>query len=416
LKAEIIIIGNEILTGDVIDKNSPFLSRELLRLGITVTRIITIPDNKNEILETLQNAIARSKLVILTGGLGPTYDDITKKTVSVYFNKRLILNENILRKVKNFFKTRKITMPAVNTTQALIPQGALILDNPIGTAPGLLFEEKGKIIVLLPGVPEEVKEIFNDSLKRYLRKTKLKKIIATRIFHTTGISESALYEKLKNIPEIEKLGFLPSTRGVDIKIKIIADTAEEVQNKFKEITNRLIMKVGNFYYGSDDETLERVIGILLSMKRQTLAVAESCTAGLIMKRITEVPGSSHYFLGGAVSYSNESKIKILKVKTKEIKQKGAVSAEVAKEMAEGVRNLLKADYGISVTGIAGPTGSTLEKPIGLVYIGIADSTGTETKEFHFHGTREDIRERSAQAALDLLRRKLLGMETDYLLL
>ncbi|MCK4396297.1 competence/damage-inducible protein A [candidate division WOR-3 bacterium] len=409
MNAEIIVIGNEVLSGYIVDTNSSFLSSELLKLGIEVTIKIVIPDRKDEILKSLQEGMRRADITILTGGLGPTHDDITKKSVSSFLKRRLVLNENILLKVKEYFRKKGVDMPQVNTSQALIPQGATVLNNPVGTAPGLLFEEEDGIIILLPGVPAEMKAIFNKSVRPYLEKKNRGNFILTQTIHTTGISESALFERLKNIETAETIAFLPFFTGVDIRVITEAATLEDARDKLLKITDSLIDRIDDFYYGSNDETLERIIGILLSMRRKTLSVAESCTAGLFMKRITDVPGSSNYFRGGVVSYSNDSKIKILNVKAKDIKQKGAVSSEVAKAMANGVKKLLDSDYGVSITGIAGPTGETENKPIGLVYIAIADREKTYSKVYHFTGTRDIIREQAVQAALNLLRRRLLGI-------
>lgn len=409
MNAEIIVIGNEVLSGYIVDTNSSFLSSELLKLGIEVIIKIVIPDRKDEILKSLQEGMRRADITILTGGLGPTHDDITKKSVSSFLKRRLVLNENILLKVKEYFRKKGIDMPQVNTSQALIPQGATVLNNPVGTAPGLLFEEEDGIIILLPGVPAEMKAIFNKSVRPYLEKKNRGNFILTQTIHTTGISESALFERLKDIETAETIAFLPFFTGVDIRVTTEAATLEDARDKLLKITDSLIDRIDDFYYGSNDETLERIIGILLSMRRKTLSVAESCTAGLFMKRITDVPGSSNYFRGGVVSYSNDSKIKILNVKVKDIKQKGAVSSEVAKAMANGVKKLLDSDYGVSITGIAGPTGETENKPIGLVYIAIADREKTYSKVYHFTGTRDIIREQAVQAALDLLRRRLLGI-------
>ncbi len=409
MKAEIIVIGNEIVSGFIIDTNSSFLSSELLKLGIEVRRKIVIPDIKNEILKSLKEGIEMADLLIFTGGLGPTHDDITKMSISSFLKRRLVLNDNLLLKIKEHFRKKGVEMPQVNTSQALIPQRSTILDNPLGTAPGLLFEEENAVIILLPGVPEEMKAIFNTSVRPYLEKKNGKKVILSKIIHTTGISESALYELLKDIEKTENLAFLPFFLGVDIRVTVKSVSLKNAQDELKRKTDSIIDKVGDYYCGSDDETLERVVGMLLLMQRKTLSIAESCTAGLLMKRITDIPGSSNYFVGGIVSYSNDAKIQILNVDKKALKQKGAVSSEVAIGMADGVRNLLKADYGISITGIAGPTGETKDKPIGLVHIGFADEKEKCSKVYHFTGTRDIIREQAAQAALDLLRRRLLGI-------
>ncbi|MCK4233447.1 competence/damage-inducible protein A [candidate division WOR-3 bacterium] len=409
MKAEIIIIGNEVLFGYITDTNSSFLSSELLKLGIEVLKKTVIPDKNDEIVKSIREAFDRADIVILTGGLGPTHDDVTKKSISGFLKRSLILNDKVLLNVKAHFAKKGIVMPQVNTSQALVPQGATILDNPVGTAPGLLFEEEYGTIILLPGVPTEMKVIFNESVQPYLKKKVIGKVILSQTIHTTGITESELYERLKNIRKTEDIAFLPLFTGVDIRVTVESDTMENARDELSKISGSITDKIDDCYYGSDNETLERVIGILLSMRRKTLSVAESCTAGLFMKRITDVPGSSVYFLGGVVSYSNDVKIKILKIKQKILKLKGAVSSEVAKAMAEGVRNLMNSDYGVSTTGIAGPGGETENKPVGLVYIGISDAKETYSKDYHFTGTRDIIREQAAQAALDLLRRRLLGI-------
>lgn len=409
MEAIIIVIGNEVVSGCVVDRNSAFLSSELQRLGIRVIKKVIIPDEKDEILKSLHEGTERAELIILTGGLGPTHNDITRKTVSSFLKRRLILNDKLLTKLKEHFAEKGIEMPQVSTSYALVPQGATILDSTIGAAPGFLFEEKFGTIILLPGTPYEMEAIFNKSVLPYLRK-KEKKIILSQTIHTTGISEAELYERLKGIKKMENVVFLPLSTGIDIRVIQESDTTENARDELLSITDSIIDKLDDFYYGSDNETLEIVVGILLSMRRKKLAIAESCTAGLLMKRVTDVPGSSNYFVGGVVTYSNEAKIRILKVNKEYIKRKGAVSGKVAERMAEGVRKLLKADYGVSITGIAGPSGEMKEKPIGLVYIGISDETSTISKVYHFTGTRETIREQSAQAGLDLLRKKLLGME------
>jgi nicotinamide-nucleotide amidase len=408
LKVEIVAVGDEILSGNVIDTNSSYISLELHKLGIAVSRMTVISDSRDEIVKALKNGMSRSDVVILTGGLGATHDDITRKTVSSFLGRRLVLNDQILMKVKNHFRKKGIDMPEVNTSQALVPRGAIVLDNPIGTAPGFIFEEKSNTVILLPGVPAETKVIFKNSLLEYFKKGVKDEFTLSQTIHTTGISESEIYERLGDIPK-ENICFIPKFTGVDIRIKAKGSTEKKAKNNLSKISEKIIDKVDEHYYGTDNETMERVIGILLSMRRKTLSIAESCTAGLIMKRLTDIPGSSDYFNGGVVAYSNDAKINILKVKSEYIEQKGAVSKKVAEEMAKGVRKLLGSNFGLSVTGIAGPSGGTEKKPLGLVYIGISDKKKNFSKEYKFTGTRETIREQAAQAALDLLRRRLLGI-------
>ncbi len=407
--AEIIAIGNEVLLGHVIDTNSSFIAAELHKIGFHILRKSAIPDAKDEIIKSLRDALERADLVILTGGLGPTHDDITKRTVSTLLKRRLILNEKVLLSVERHFARQGIKMPQVNTSQALIPQGAEILDNPLGTAPGLLFKEPYGTIILLPGVPAEMKTLFSESVIPLLLKRKNRRAIAVQTIHTTGITESALYERLHGMNINADIAFLPIFTGVDINLTVTSDSEHGAKQRLKRISGKIIDKVDDYYYGSDDETLERVIGILLSMRKKTVAAAESCTAGLLMKRITDVPGSSAYFLGGIVSYSNDIKVNQLKVREKVLKLKGAVSSEVAKAMAQGIRTLMKSDFGISITGIAGPGGATDEKSAGLVFIGFSETKETTSLRFQFSGTRAIIRQQAAQAALDLLRRKLLGI-------
>ncbi len=410
MKAEIIAVGNELLSGCTTDTNSVFLSKELLALGIEIIKKVIVEDNREEILDALKEAIEKAEIVIITGGLGPTHDDITKKTVSSYFNRRLVLNDKLFRKIERFFIDRATKMPTVNTTQALVPHGATILDNPIGTAPGILLTEQNVDIIMLPGVPIEMEAIFSGTLKEMLGSRSKEKVFLSKNLHTTGISESALYEKVRNLKWKRNIAFLPFPKGVDIEIAVEADSVESGRETLSMIEDAIVEKVDYYYYGSDGETLERVIGILLTMRKKKLSVAESCTAGLLMKRITDVPGSSFYFHGGVVSYSNEAKVQILKVRKGDIKKRGEVSQEVARQMASGVKDLFESDIGISITGIAGPSGGTENKPVGLVYIALADGEDNFAKEYHFSGTREIIREKSAQAALDLLRKKMLGME------
>ena len=412
MKAEIVAIGNEVLLGHVVDTNTAFIASELHRLGLEVLRKSVIPDTKEEILKALREALDRADLIIFTGGLGPTHDDITKKTVSAFLKRRLILNDKVLLSVKAHFAHKGIKMPQVNTSQALIPQGAEILQNPLGTAPGLLFEETYGTIILLPGVPAEMRALFSETVIPYLAKKGDRRAISVQTIHTTGIAESEIYERLKGLSTNATIAFLPFFTGVDIQITVTSDSLENAKDELKRVAGKIIDKLNDFYYGSDDESLERVIGILLSMRRKTIAAAESCTAGLLMKRITDVPGSSVYFLGGVVSYANDVKVKTLQVREKVLKLKGAVSSEVAKAMAKGIRNLMKADYGISITGIAGPGGSTENKPVGLVFVWFSDTKETIAHRFQFGGTREIIREQAVQAAFDLLRRKLLGISTE----
>ncbi len=415
MKAEIITIGDELLIGQVVNTNASYIGRKLSEIGISVARIVSVGDSEKEIIDELKYSFENFDVVILTGGLGPTHDDVTKSAICKFFNTELVLNEDVLNQVREFLAKRGRTeLNEANKSQALVPAKAKIITNYWGTAPGFLFEENGKIVIVMPGVPKEMMGMMENFVINYLSEKSTGSVIKQKVLKTTGIPEAYLYERLKDtVEEIEKfckIAFLPSALGVKIRITVKAETKEKADRLVEEAEKRIREKVEKYIYGIDDEEIEMVIGKLLVEKGLKIAVAESCTGGLIADRITNVPGSSKYFERGIVAYSNEAKIQILGVPEELIKNYGAVSREVAEAMAEGVRKISGADIGISTTGIAGPTGATPTKPVGLVWIGYSDKNETFAKEFRFGDDRLENKQRASQMALEILRRKLLGIE------
>jgi len=414
--AKVISIGDELLIGQVINTNSSFICEKLFSINIPVNKIITIGDNENDILWELKDSVQNFDVTIITGGLGPTHDDITKCTLVKFFKDELILNENILEYVKNVFKNRGTEMPEVNKEQALVPKGSMIIWNPNGTAPGICFEQNSKIVISLPGVPFEMKTMMENSVIPLLREKmtgKIDLIIKSKTLLTTGVGESILSEKLGDINELtkgEKLAFLPSVNGVRLRIDVKGITDEEAIEKLKEIETNIRSRIGEYIYGVNNEILEKIVGDLLISQNMTISTAESCTAGLLGAKITSIPGSSKYFTGGIISYSNEIKSGILQVKSETLDTYGAVSEQTAIEMANNIRLFFKTDIGISITGIAGPDGGTEEKPVGLVYIGFSDKNKTFAKKFLFGDNRERNRERAVVASLNLVREELLSAQ------
>jgi len=411
LKAEVITIGDEILQGFVQDTNASYLGQRLTNLGVEVLYKTSVGDDSDLIEKAIGVAWRRANLVITTGGLGPTADDRTKKVVAKVFRRPLVLKNSVLHKIREHFKERAIKMPPLNISQALFPQGARILENPLGTAPGIFIQEDDKLFFSLPGVPVEMKSIFETNIEPILKQKQKGGVLIQKLLKTTGITESVIAERiqgiLKEFESIISVAYLPEDTGVNFRLVIKGCLPEEGGKKLQEIEEKIRKEIGDYIYGSDEETLEEIIGYSLLMKKKTIAVAESCTGGLIGNRITNVSGSSVYFLGDVVAYSNELKKRLLQVSEKILDVHGAVSSETVRAMAKGVRKLCGSDLGLAVTGIAGPTGGTKEKPVGLVYIGLDSEEGTLWEERRFSGNRRMIKEKIAQAALDLVRRHLL---------
>ncbi len=411
MNAEIISIGSEHLLGEILNTDAPYLCQRLTALGIEVEREITIGDDEKDIASSLEEALRRVKMVITIGGLGPTPDDITKKVIAKAAEEQLVLNEEILSEIEGKFKEERKSMPSDNIKQAFLPKDSHPLKNRIGIAPGFILETRNRIIVALPGPYNELVPMFEEKVIPYLEERfKVREVIKSLILRTTGLSESKVAEKLKDIMKKSKnpqISLLAHENIVDIRLTAKAGN-EKIGEKLNEGMGKKITKrLGNYIFGTGKQALEEVIGYFLYMRKKTIAVAESCTGGLISHRLTNVSGSSDYFLGSVVAYSNRMKRDRLGVKKTTLEKYGAVSEKVAGEMAKGVKRVARSDFGLGITGIAGPTGATKDKPIGLVYIALAHKDKVEIREFKFRGERGVIKAKAANAALDMVRRHLL---------
>lgn len=408
-KAEIVAIGNEVVSGLIADGNSRFLSNSLHSLGIDVARINSIGDNHEEIRDCLRSALERVDIVIVTGGLGSTHDDITKKVLADLFNAEMTLDEGAFENLENIMQKRGKPMTERFKRQAEVPSIAKPLYNDIGSAPGLLIHQASKRLFALPGVPREMMHLYDKYIRPELAKEN-NTCILHRLIKTTGLSESEIWNRIDNLEELEQwvtVASLPSYYGVNIRLSSIDLSIEEAQSKLEKAESWLNPFLKEAIYAYDDENLEETVGKLLLQKKMTVALAESCTGGLIGHRLTEVSGSSKYFIQGITAYSNSAKTKLLNVPDSCLSQYGAVSEETAKELAKGARNISGADFGLSTTGIAGPGGGTKDKPVGLVYIGLSDKNETLARKYLFHDDRSINKIRTSQAALNLLRLKLI---------
>ncbi|MBI4548987.1 MAG: competence/damage-inducible protein A [Ignavibacteriae bacterium] len=413
MKAIIITIGDELLIGQVINTNAAYISERLNSVGVEVIRIVTIGDDEAEILHSLQEYSKKYDVIVMTGGLGPTHDDITKKALCKFFQTELVSSQEARAHIEQFLRQRNYPWSEAAEEQTLIPRGSIVIPNKLGTASGLLFEQDRKYVIAMPGVPYEMEAMVEEVVVPYFKQKAGAKVILHRTLKTTGIPESQLAKRLENLTELLKdckLAFLPSTSGVNLRITVIESDRKTAEQKINTIEARIREKAEKYIYGVDSETLEEIVGKLLKSRKLKIAIAESCTGGLLADRITNVPGSSQYLDRAIVTYSNQSKIELLDVPKDLIEQHGAVSQEVAEAMASGIRKISNTDIGISTTGIAGPTGGTPEKPIGLVWIGYSDENQTLALKFHFGDGRRQIKERAIQAALDLVRRKLLKLD------
>ena len=405
MKIAIVSIGNELLSGDTINTNATWIGKQLTDIGCSILQQITIPDQAISISNTLaQLCVLGPEFVIITGGLGPTDDDITRQTLFDFIGTESTFDEEYWASLSKRFKRTGMDIPDSNRNQALIPTDGDIIPNPVGSARGSKFDYSGTFLISLPGVPAEMKAMMTESIIPMIRDIGVKpKSIKT--IRTAGIPESVLIEKIT--PAIEKdhgcdIEYYPSLFGVDIRIS--QKDSGPVEKLFSAVNDLL----GVCVYGEGKKSFEEAVILLAKDKQKTVSTAESCTGGLIGHRLTEISGSSAVYKGGLVTYSNEAKIKLLDIPISLLETKGAVSEETAKMMAENVKEKFKSDYGISVTGIAGPTGGTEEKPIGLVYIGLAQKKGVKVKEFHFGNHRKRNKLRTSQVALNWLRLSLLN--------
>ena len=417
MKAIIITIGDEILSGQTINTNAAFIGEILFKNNIDISAAVVVGDKENAILSAFRKAINNNDLILVTGGLGPTHDDLTLDCIVKFFNTELVKSEEVFKDIKNLFaKINRVVTPS-NEAQALVPKIADVIRNYFGTAPGTWIEQEGKIFVSMPGVPTEMQEMMTGYVIPRLAEEKLEhqNNRITKSLLTTGIPESYIYEKLGNIHELLKdstMAFLPSQFGVKLRITVDGENSEDANNKLSYIEQQIRAKVGQYIYGSDEDTLEGVVGKLLLERDLTISIAESCTGGLISSRITNIAGSSRYFERGIIAYSNGSKVEHLKIDENMIDQYGAVSMEVARLMAEGVKAVSGTDIGLAVTGILGPGGATINKPVGIVYIGFCDNKICTAREFRFWDNRILNKDKTSQAAFDMLRRKLLGIQYE----
>lgn len=413
--AEIIAIGSELLTPTKTDTNSLWLTQKLNEIGIEVRLKTVVGDDEARLEETIRDALRRSDIVFSTGGLGPTEDDITRRVAARAVERELIFSEDVLTGVRARFEQMNREMPEINRRQAYIIDGASVLPNPNGTAVGMLYETGGKSLVILPGPPRENQPMFDNFVLPGLREKAGEIYVKRRILRVAGMGESAVDEMIAPIYlkyENPQTTILFNRSEIEIHLTAQAGTVDAAETLLDEVAEKIAEALGSSVFSVNDETMEQVIGKLLTARGKTLSLAESCTGGLIAERLTDVPGASAYFIEAAIVYANEAKIKTLNVPADLIEKHGAVSAEVAEALAKGVRNRAQTDYAVSVTGIAGPGGGSAEKPVGLVFIGYADERGTKSIKINLPGDRYLIRWRASQAALDYLRRQILKTNTE----
>ncbi|MCB2231546.1 competence/damage-inducible protein A [bacterium] len=412
MEVELITIGDEIITGHTIDTNAAYMATRLVDNGFVVRYRTSVGDNAEDMEEAFRQALKRVDIVLTTGGLGPTDDDITKRSIVKVFKRNLIFHEDVLEDIRARYARRGIEMPAINQNQALLPQGATFFPNANGSAVGICIAEQGRIFISLPGVPFEMRQILDDHVIPYLRGVGDRHALKVIKVRTTGIIESKIAEiivgELKLEPGV-RLAYLPGYRGVDLRVIASGETQDEADEKARGLVRFLEEKVGDYVYGYDEDTLDEVVGQLLKDNDRTLSVAESCTAGLLGAAITSVHGASVYFKGGVLAYANDVKIRQLGVPADIIEQHGAVSEECAIAMAAGCRERFETDYALSITGIAGPDGGTDEKPVGTVWIGLATAREQRARCLHLGGLRDAIRKRSVFGALEMLRREILDI-------
>jgi len=408
-KVEIAAVGSELLTPYVQDTDSPYIVAQLLQLGLSPSFRTIVADEEEDLIAALQNSVSRADLLFVIGGLGPTEDDRTREILAQVLGKKLILDESVLRAIQKRFARRGLEMPPSNIKQAKIIEGAEVLINHQGTAPGQWLEEKGKIIVLLPGPPQELKPMFEKYVFPRLEKWRVSQVFQLKL-KLTGITESQLEEKIKDLyppPSLCRITTLAYPGQIEIHLSAYSSCSrEEAREKVMSVEEKLKPRLQPYIFSTQGESLEEVVGLLLRQRHETLAVAESCTGGLLGHRLTNIPGSSEYFRLGIVAYSNEAKIKLLGVSPKSLANYGAVSEEVAQEMAQGIKQLAQTDHALAITGIAGPGGGTPAKPAGLVYTAWGGENESQVLRNQFLGSRELVKFQSSQKALEMLWRYL----------
>jgi nicotinamide-nucleotide amidase len=414
MKAEILAVGTELLMGQIANTNAQYISSKLPDAGIGVYYHSVVGDNPQRLKECLKLALDRSDIVITTGGLGPTQDDLTKETIASVFGRKLVLHEESLKAIESYFLRVGRKMSANNEKQAYMPENCIILKNNNGTAPGCIIEDGEKIVVMLPGPPAEMRPMFNDSVMPYFKK-KSTFSIESRFLRVFGIGESAMETAIIDLIDGQTnptIATYAKEGEVTLRVSARVQAGEDAGMILQPVVDEIKERAGDCLYSDEDKTLDVVAAELLLQKNITISTAESCTGGLISEMLTNIPGISEVFMGGAVTYSNEVKREFLGVKEQTLSQYGAVSRETAAEMSEGIRNRMKTDIGVSVTGIAGPGGGTELKPVGLVYISLAGADGTITKELRLTGNRNKIRTITSLHVFDMIRRYVLHLENN----
>lgn len=409
MDAEIIAVGSELLTSNRQETNSLYLTQKLNALGIEVRFKTIVGDNAEHLAQVFRAALGRSRLIFLTGGLGPTEDDLNRQVVAEVLGRPLHEVPEIRRRIEERFARFGRTMSENNARQALVPEGAEWLENKLGTAPGLWISHQSVAVVLLPGPPKELEAMFEATCAPRLASLATGECLRSRVYKTVGLAESEVDQRIaplyKNYQN-PRTTILATPGVIEIHLQARATNDVEANELLDQLGDRIEAALGEYVFSSGGESLEEVVGMYLVMRQKTVAVAESCTGGLLSERLTRVPGSSNYFLGGMVCYSNELKATLAGVPADLIAEHGAVSLAVAQAMAEGVRKRTGASLGIGITGVAGPGGGTPEKPVGLVFIALADENGTQIREFRFPGDRERVRHWATQLALEAVRRRL----------
>ena len=410
ITAELLTIGDEILYGQIVDTNSQWMSLELDKVGIKVIRKTSVGDQEQEILTAFAEAEKRADIILITGGLGPTSDDLTKPLLAKYFNCELVMNEEVLAEVTAFFKSRGREMTEMNRQQAALPSACTKITNPIGTAPGMWFDRKGKIFMSMPGVPHEMKKMMTERVIPKLKETFRMPVIQHKVIRTIGIGESFLADKIssweKALPAHIKLAYLPSLGEVKLRLTGFGDDSQSLEKEINLLAEKLLPLAGEYVYGYGDEPIEVAIGKMLRERKLTLSMAESCTGGYLSHLITSVPGCSDYFLGSMVPYAYEIKMRQLGVKPEVLEKYGAVSEQTIIEMANIVRAKFNTDIGVATSGIAGPGGATPEKPVGMVWIAYSDKHQTVTKKLQISQDRAINIRMASVAVLNLIRMSL----------
>ena len=409
MKAELISIGTELLLGDIVNTNAQFLAKELATLGIDVYHQCVIGDNEERVLRAFKEAFDRCDIIITTGGLGPTQDDLTKELGAKYFNKKMILHEPSLEWIKKYLDIKDEEALEANKKQAYFPEGATILPNEKGTAPGAIISENNKTLIILPGPPKEMKSMFNNHVVKYLSDM-TGEVIKSKTLRIFGIGESLMAKKINDIIQNSTNPTVaPYAKDYEVTLRVTAK--EKSEEKCEDLINPKCEEIksilGEYIYGEGETSLDTVVAELLYKKKLSISTAESCTGGMVAATLISYPGISDVFKEGAVTYSNEAKMKRLGVKEETLNNFGAVSEETAREMAEGISREAKTDIGISTTGIAGPGGGTEEKPVGLVYIGVCIKGNVIVEKFNFTGDREAVRKKATMNALNILRKELI---------